>query len=181
MIKNYKKGFTLIELLVVIAIIGILASVVLISTSKTRAQGSDASIKANLATMKLQAEMINNQYGCFSNDCDGGTFTPPATCSDGILNGAETAIDVGDPACSSSTLDICSGVDALATKAFTAASKASAADATDISCKVSTNNQSFAVSMPLRSEPTQFWCVDSSGYADVSTTIVASDNGICEE
>ncbi len=178
MIKNYKKGFTLIELLVVIAIIGILASVVLISTSKTRAQGSDASIKANLATMKLQAEIINNQYGCFSNDCS-GAFSAPATCNDGILNGGETAMDTGDPACSG-PLDICSGVDTLATKAFNAASKASAADATEILCEVSSNNQSFAVSMPLRSDPSQIWCTDSSGYADVSTTIAASTNGICE-
>jgi len=52
------KGFTLIELLVVIAIIGILASVVLASLNTARAKGANAAVKANLANIRAEAELV---------------------------------------------------------------------------------------------------------------------------
>lgn len=67
--KNFNKGFTLIELLVVIAIIGILASVVLASLNSARNKGADAAIKANLANVRAQAEIIYDSDGDYDAVC----------------------------------------------------------------------------------------------------------------
>ena len=57
------KGFTLIELLVVVAIIGILTSIVLVTTSTYRNRGSDAKIKSQLKSMTNQALLFIGTTG----------------------------------------------------------------------------------------------------------------------
>ena len=63
------KGFTLIELLVVIAIIGILASVVLASLSSARVKGADSSVKANLNSIRAEAEIYYLDKGDYNGLC----------------------------------------------------------------------------------------------------------------
>lgn len=58
------------ELLVVIAIIGVLASVVLASLNSARSKGANASIKANLANARAEAEMHYDDNGLsYANVC----------------------------------------------------------------------------------------------------------------
>lgn len=59
--KVYKKGFTMIELLVVIAIIGILASLALISFSRSQKQARDAQRKSDLKQYQNALELFANK------------------------------------------------------------------------------------------------------------------------
>lgn len=64
-----KKAFTLIELLVVIAIIGVLASIVIVSTRGAILKGKDTQVKSGLAQVKSIAEMIMSDQGNYNGLC----------------------------------------------------------------------------------------------------------------
>lgn len=88
--KEKHSGFTLIELLVVIAIIGILASVVIMSLSESRAKGRDAGRKSQIQEILKALELHYSDGGTYPDDgtpldnTTGGTFT---TIGSGLVGG----------------------------------------------------------------------------------------------
>lgn len=72
---SQKKGFTLIELLVVIAIIGVLASVVMVSTGTARSKSLDTQRKSDLIQIKNALELYYSTCGTYivRQNCT-GTF-----------------------------------------------------------------------------------------------------------
>ena len=139
---NLKKGFTLIELLVVVAIIGILASVVLASLNSARAKGANAAIKANLANIRAQAEIVYDE-------------TP------GAYGTAASAVT----ACTTTWTPTTGSLFANATINAAVKAAATSAGATGFCNSTIGTGSAWIVSFPLKATEGTFthWCVDSTG------------------
>lgn len=138
MYKNRSQGFTLIELLVVIAIIGILSSVVLASLNTARTKGSDGAVKANLDTVRTQAELYydnnSNKYSTAAAagvNC-GTTFTASTLFADTTITQALTSVYNNN------------GSSALY-------------------CNTIAAGTGYAIATPLKGGG--YWCIDSTGQA----------------
>lgn len=154
--KSTQRGFTLIELLVVIAIIGILSAVVLASLNTARNKGTDAAIKANLATVQTQAELYydtNSQYsGSNVTGAAGSCATASTMFADVTISNAIKA----------------------ATSAITGAT-----EATNYRCTASSGGAgAWAISTRLTTSG-QFWCADSTGVGKQTAALHAASTYVC--
>ena len=143
--NNTNRGFTLIELLVVVAIIGLLASVVLASLNGSRTKGADATIKADLANIRAQAELIYATSGCYG---DGGlTDTTCALFTKGTCTFATVNTLFANP---------------VVAAQIQGATSASGAAANGV-CSAEANGTAWAASVVLKTVANTAWCVDSTG------------------
>jgi len=155
-------GFTLIELLVVIAIIGILSSVVLSNLNLARAKAADGSIKANLAGIRAQSEIYYDTNLSFGTDMAAGDCPDSGGTTMFVLdNVAKLQIDDAELKSGSGVIARCAAGNGLVDPDGSQAT-------------------SWAVSVPFKSDPTQIWCVSSSGGGVVGTAEIVNFEAVCE-
>ena len=154
--KYISRGFTLIELLVVIAIIGLLSSVVLASLNTARGKGADASIKTNLKSLQSQAELIfdSNSPPSYDKVCTG---TIDTTITNQIANAKSAA----------------------AITAATNATLATAGSNTTATCHAAADNSAYAMEVPLKTDASKGWCVDSTGTSKQVTAHLGTSAVTC--
>lgn len=136
-----RRAFTLIELLVVIAIIGILVTAVIASLSGAKGKGNDTAVKADLATIQVQATLyygLGNTYGA-TNTGDTAACNTTGT----VFNDTTTTLD-----------------DTIGA-AVTSAKKDVKGGSAYLICASDTNT--FMVAGQLSTG--KYWCVDSKGAA----------------
>ena len=156
--KKFQSGFTLIELLVVVAIIGILAAVILVSSSAARGKGVDTAVKSNLATMRNQGEIFYN-----SNTAAPNTYTQ--VCTNGIIGGVQ---GVGAGVLAAAKARNLAGY---------ATDPAGGGTSTTATCN-DTGGNAWAAEVPLSGSTLSsplMWCVDSVSTSRQETTSIGTN------
>jgi len=144
------RGFTLIELLVVIAIIGILSSVVLASLNTARSRGTDAKIQSELRSLSVNAELYYDTNNSYRTS--GSTVSGCSTA--GTLFAATTP-------------NIAQFVTSIS------------GSSGSLTCNVAANGSAYAASARLVSNTAQYFCVDSTGKASITTSALGSTATVC--
>jgi prepilin-type N-terminal cleavage/methylation domain-containing protein len=166
-----RRAFTLIELLVVIAIIGVLSAVILASLGTARQNGQNAGVKKNLADARSQAELFYDINGDRYSVNSTGAPTTDLCSPSGSVNGVKGVYDQFKAA-----------ADAAGVTANTSLTTVTSATvATCHSCPTSgwtcNPKNAWAAAVPLKGG--SYFCVDSSGYAAVTTLTLASGDASC--
>ena len=136
--RNKQQSFTLIELLVVIVIIGILAGVIMISTSSSID-------KANIAKSKTFSESISNNLivdikSEYKLDILNGTITPDSMGSSNATVGTATFKDASSKECYSNGCFYFDGDDAISIPFYYSSSQIKNGVTWELWTKTSINN-----------------------------------------
>ncbi|MBY0110750.1 type II secretion system GspH family protein [Patescibacteria group bacterium] len=146
------KGFTLIELLVVIAIIGILSSVVLASLNTARNKGADTAVKSNLSGARAQAELFYDVNGnSYNGVCGTTAVSGVKTINSAVLAAAQA-----------------SGLSAVTVDGTGTTGTATCNDTAD----------GWAAAAPIKSTTGVLFCVDSTGAAATTTTVLSGASDV---
>lgn len=143
----YNRAFTLIELLVVISIIGALASIVIGSLNTARDKAADTAIKSNMNHMRAQTNIYFSDYGHY------GSKVESTDCEDGIF---------ADPVINTAITE--------------SVAKNGGEEADCVSSGPGANADSWAISVPLKTDTGDTWCVDSQGVAIQGGVAGVTDN-----
>lgn len=156
-----QRGFSLIELLVVISIIGLLSSIILASLTVARNRGADAAIKSNLANARSEAEIFWNNNNTY--EVDASNRVCALTGTNVIGDSVQAAESVYD--------GLAGGVSYVDTTASTWS---------NAQCHESSS--AWVAWVPLRASTSgspRGFCVDSTGVAKESTSVLAASAYAC--
>lgn len=151
------KGFTLIELLVVISIIGILASVILIASNNSRLKAKDAHILADIQQIRNSIHfgftnpVYRDLWGTASQGNTAGSLTTAGPQHQQLLDAASDVSDSGG------------AVTYVVTTNATNPSGGAVANAT-----------AYAVYGRLVTDPTKYFCMDSTGRTNPAAGAAAT-------
>jgi prepilin-type N-terminal cleavage/methylation domain-containing protein len=140
------KGFTLIELLVVIAIIGILSGLIIVSMNSATKQANDARVQASLDQLRTAAQLYAiNNNNVFSS----------------------TTEELALTACTSTASTFMTG------DAITLCADAANYDTATPSIRIKADGTAYCAAFDLQAGTV--WCVDSSGYAGLTSAVANCD------
>ena len=159
------KGFTLIELLVVVAIVGVFASILFRAVGGARISAADATIKSSLDSISISAQNYYDEHNKRFTDSDAGNILGSSSCP-----------AIFDPKIPS-MLSSVSIFSALET-AMIQANGSKIGDSSQVGiknystrCYINSGvDNEWVISVPLRSNPKQAYCIDSNGGRHIVTT-----------